>query len=1377
MVRRASVTINIIVVVASIILSLTLFSCPSLNAIDISTYRFHKMPETSYYGGIHSISKDRVGRIWFSGYDAVYMFNGDSFIPVTDKIAALSPKAFWHFGHIVCDHSGRLYIATNQGLVKFDYKTESFSMVEHGNIGTIRLAEDGSIWLIKNNRVVAASVADSAKSKEYGTPPDVDIASLAMFCTRGNVYVTTKGRVYRLDPQTGEYSLLTELEGDGIVVTDVLDCADHIYILTRYNGLFACSSSGKVFKVYERPDGKTLAGAKELFLDSTGVIWAATQSGLLMIDPSEGSSNLLVSDLINPYSLPNNSVWSIFADPDGGVWIGTYGGKLAYVTLDDNDMTCYKASPGGLSHRIVSCFEEDEKGNLWIGTEGGGLNYWDRSTNRFTVFSAENGSGLRSDMVKYLSYKKSSGDLFVSCFSGGIKLLKSGSNKFIDVGVASLVDGQPLAIYGFEEEKGQGLWLSDPDSDLKFMNRKTGSVEIIRPKGKAEAEVRLRVETFFHDEYGELWLVTHSGVYVLDPVTREISEHYFIEDEDYVLNQLCCYCKASNGDIWFGSRGGGVVILKNDRKYAALSDKYGNNLFGKTVFGIVEDLATHDMWISTNGGLYVYNSSEDKLEKSRLDSNDNCGAYYVRSCFRTSKGEILFGGTDGFMIFTPSKIRTNSQKPKVYFTDLKIGNNSVSQAEDNSPLASSLQTMSEDEEVIRLKHSQSNFEIFFAPDNYFHAANNEYSYRMIGLTNEWTALPEGQRSVRFFNLPAGKYRFEIKAANNDGVWSDKVSSLQFKVKPSLFMSPLAMILYLLLLAGALFFIFRYFANKAEYERNMEMEKMKEKNMDELNQARIRFFTNISHDLKTPLSLIVDPLKRLGASLTPDNPAQTYVGLIDRNVKRLRHMISQLLQFREIESSKLTFNPQPDDLIKFLHSLLDLFEPYASRKGIETDFFSEYDSFNSSFDHEMTETIFTNLFSNAVKYTGQNGYVGVRINESSDADRKFLEQKLGEKGEVLSLSSSDKLLTITVVNTCEGIPEEQQKKIFERFSRGTRKSTDFETSSGLGLSIVSELLDNMKGCISLKSEDNKVSFIVTMPFATDDRPAVENAVKNSYDYTVDELDNMFSEEAYEERSESHARKHYDILIIEDDAELRRYMHDSLSESYNVYEAANGTEGIEVAKRVCPKIIVTDLSLPGSDGFEICRSMRTDIKTSHIPIIMLSGLGNDDNNRVKALESGANVFLDKPVDLDYLKGQIENLIRTQKEMMELYSKRYIAEPKDVAISSIDEKILRRAMDCIEKNMDNEDYNVDSFASDMAMGRTQLYQKIKDITGMSIKEFILSIRLKRAAQLLRDSDMTVSEISTMTGFANPKYFSICFKRHFDVSPTDFKKAESKN
>ena len=1318
-----------------LLLSITMEAAPSL--------RFHTMPGGSYYGGIHSIAKDSTGRIWFSGYDAVYSFDGDRFIPKTELVSRQEPALVWNFGFLTTDRRGRLYLATNHGLQRYNCAKGIFECIAQGNIGNIESTGDGTVWFICDGNL--CSVEDGLNPSGQPTYPpgsresvlwslpkemDKDPRKLSLNCSGEHVWTASAGDLYRRE-KNGGYTHFRDFGSSAVV--DVLESRDTVFVLTLSEGLYVCSQKGDILSRYTLPILNDRAStAKQLYRDpADGTVWVATQYGLMLVNPTTQKVEILRPSPTHPYAIPNTSVWSFFPDTDGRVWIGTYGGKLALAVKGDSDVDLYlKASSGGLGHPIVSCFTEDREGRIWIGTEGGGITVWDRKDDSFSYFSQQDGSGLASNLVKKLSMDED-GRIWVSFFNSGLQVFDGRKGRWQDLPLTRGPKDSPLSVYDFVPDGKGGLWMSDPDTDLMHASLSSGKVKIVR------GEKRRQVESVFFDNKGRLWIVTHIGAFNLDTDTGDVLRTLLIPEAPYAVNCLSCALVTTGGDILFGTKGAGVNILSTDGSYKNLP------MDGCIVFSMVEDSSTGRVWMGTDRGLYVMDKGV--ATPSSLNTPSHCGPFYPRACFRTREGELLFGGTDGFILFRPRDLIPDTYKPKVFFTDLRI--NDVSAPND---------VLCAQTKPLKLKHTQSNVEIAFSSDSYLRSWNNRYICRLRGLSDEWITLPTGQKGINYYNLAPGSYVFQVKASNSDGLAGDSVSELAWEIKPSPFRTWYAYLLYVLLILGIAFLVWRFFTNRKIYEHNLQLEKEREKNMQELTRARINFFTNISHDLKTPLSLVVDPLTKLKEHLSEDSPANKYASLIEKNVGRIQRMIGQLLTFREIESDRITLDRHPGDLVSFLESIFSLFEPYADRKGIEMLFHSQFESYTASFDHEVVEKIFTNLFSNAVKYTTVPGSISVNIKQAEPSDVPDPEKK--------------DWLSITVSNTGSEIPSDKRAQMFEAFNHDSSANTGFESSSGLGLAIVKELVNQAGGAVKVESGNAQVVFTVTICLPRTQQKGDDMSA--SYNIVVSEVDSLIEELNVKEKSGKRARKSTSVLVIDDDSELRSYLEDHLSGRYNVYTASDGNEGIEKADRVNPQVVITDLMMEKADGFAVCRTLRNSLGSSHIPIIVLSG---DAHNKVKALESGANVFIEKPFDMDFLMSQIEGLLRMQAEMRDYYSKKFVAEPSKLVISSMDEALLSRAMEHIERNMDNNEYDVDEFVFDMAMGRTILYRKIKDITGMSIKEFILDIRLKRAAQLLKESDLTVAEISDRTGFANPKYFSVCFKRRFDISPTDFKKQEN--
>ncbi|MGJ1409839.1 response regulator [Sphingobacterium thalpophilum] len=1327
-------------------------------AIDVSRYRFHLMPETSYYGGIQSIAKDSLGRIWYTGPDALFMYDGNSFYQLNDIISAIKPKHKWGYGSLIRDRKGNLFLASGYGLLKFDYERFSFDVAVPGKIRSFCLNSDGKLYMLSDDRVLSYDPLNG-HSESFSLPENKSFHTI--LSAKGHVFLTQGAIVHRVEMTRKRVEHFADFGSAANQVNDIVEYRGLLYFLTQRGGIHVTDLTGTLkqkIPVIVAQNQSVLS--KKLYLDPTGVIWVATQAGLFLYSPDQGSSSSLQMNLNDAFSLPNNSIWTIYADPDQGAWIGTYGGKIAYCSLYDARVRYFNPSPGGLNHPIVSSFQEDHLGNIWIGTEGGNLNYWNRKNDQFSRPLRSQSSSSNANMIKRLKFDAKGRRLFISAYNGGIGTYDLDNNRFGSFNFLSPESQQPLTVYDFVNDSRGTWWMTDPDKPFIYRKQPQGSIEMVNVIGANGKKLNLEVEALYLNEQEQLCLISHQGFFMVDTRSLKVLKRYMVKDTAYSANYLCSYVVTSGGDVWLGTLGKGVNVLKKDGTYTNYSA--ANGFPAKMVFGILEDNSTKNVWLSTSEGLFYFDRKQNKFEKARFYQENNIGSFYIHSAYKTSKGEMLFGGTNGFLLFDPAYLNKNLQRPKVFFTAFLVNNKLVTPRDQPSVLPKDIGSLSNQKEQIRLSSSQSNVEIRFSANSYLSADKNQFAYRMLGLGDEWQISHANQKSVQFLNLPGGDYTFEIKASNNDGLWGDQISRLYIHVDPPFFLSWWAYCFYVALALALLFFITRYYTNKKVFKERLALESLKEQNMRELNQARTDFFTNISHDLKTPLTLVLQPLKQLKETVVNNDAAVGYMDLIEKNVSRIQRMISQLLRFREIESQKITLNPQAGDFINFVRDIFGLFELYANKKGIETNLAAHKDSLYVAFDYDIIEKILTNLFSNALKYTPDNGYVGVRIYSATEEEKlRFSSPDLQET----------EYISVEVLNTGDGFSEAQIATLFTSFNRLSSQRPTFEESSGLGLAIVKELVDVLGGKIWMVNKADKISFTISLPLKK--QAGSGDMQSNVYDYTVSEIDDIIMQDTAEpEKGFMNIKKTDNILLIEDDPQLRAYLEQRLAEKYNVYTASDGKEGLTKAEKIYPQLIITDLIMPNRNGLDVCRSLRQNFKTSHIPIIMISGTGDDNQNKIKALEYGANVFIDKPFNVDYLLQQTETILRTQQELKVKYSKHYQVDPSNVTVTSMDEELLNKAIKVIEENIDNANYSVEDFVSDMNVGRTILYQKIHDIVGMSIKEFILNMRLKRSAYLLEKSDLTVAEVAYQTGFNNAKYFSVCFKKQFEMSPSEFKK-----
>ncbi|MDR1371103.1 MAG: response regulator [Dysgonamonadaceae bacterium] len=1359
-----------------LILTLLFFFAGKGFCIDLSSYRFHTIPATPYYHGIYSIVKDSIGRIWYNGSTIIFMYDGVSFKQMDDRITSKSPDFSWQFGDLVMDNKKNLFVSTNNGLFQLDYDSLKFNQICTGNILVVSQGESGIIWFHRNRKIESFSTDKNYIPESYDLPEKASPSYLTEI--RGDIYFGTyPGEIYKLNKKKKTFDLLFHIsEG---YVRHIIEYNGDFIVLTQNHGLYFLDQQGNIKKHYPlKFNMNESINSKKLYVDSFGVLWVGTQLGIQLIDLRTGEQDLLHSNLNDPLSLPHNSIWSISPDPDGGIWVGTFGGKLSFVNFNDNRVNYRTATKGGLNNSVVSCFEEDKDGNIWIGTEGGGLNFWDRKKDEFTYYIHQSKNSVNFNLIKVLHYDESHENLRIASYNGGINIYNTKTKTFHDLKIHTPgSDSRYLNVYDFLLQGDSGIWTSEPERGLYYVSLKTNKTrQITLSDTTGQLQTNPQIVKLMRASEDQLYLFTRMGLYLFDTRKELITEHFLIRNSQYASNIINCCCMTSSSDLWIGTRGGGVNLFSKDGTYRNFNKDSGFD--ANTVFSILEDKSTQYIWMATDNGLICYDSFQNQFRKIDIVHSSIYGSFYPQSCFQTSSGDMLFGGTNGFVIFNPSKMRINKQLPKVFLSKFLIDNREVVPGGEKSPLPKDISVLTstgkiQDKSQFKLSHKQTNIGFQFASNSYLENNKNQYACRLSGISDEWQVLPIGQSYIQYSNLPPGSYTFEVKAANNDGVWGEKSTGLCFVVKPAPWFSLVAYLFYFFIFLSIMYLIWKYFSNRKEFSYKIKLERIEKEKINEITQMRINFFTNISHDLKTPLTLIIDPLKRLEKTISPEHQGNSYIELIEQNVRRIQRMINQLLEFRRIESKKINLEFQTGDIIEYTSELFRLFIPYARDKHM----FTEIDTFTShlkvQLDPDLIEKIFSNLFSNAVKYSPEGESIIFKISTATEEEKAILTQDKSHTSNFL-------YLTFDVINTGTTINPKQVENLFESFQQLSAKKTTIQRSTGLGLSIAKELIQALNGIIQPIIRPDEVIFRVILPFTlvvnTGETKIIQEATDTEvpdYQYTLSELKALQEYPSALRKEGKRNNEQHKLVVIEDDETLKNYIVKELSEIFTVYSAKDGQEGINLVKKINPQVIISDLMMPGLDGFEVCKQLKNNLKTSHIPIIMLSAIANQDK-RLSSLKEGADVFIEKPFDLDFLIQQIKNLIESRENLKKIYSQKYIVEPSQVVVTSVDEIFFKKAVSFVEKNIQNPDYDVENFVSDMATSRTLLYRKINEATGMSIKEFILDMRMKRAAQLLRDSHYNVSEISVMVGFNDSKYFSTSFKKHYGMPPSEFKNSE---
>ncbi|MCC6460773.1 MAG: response regulator [Saprospiraceae bacterium] len=1088
--------------------------------------------------------------------------------------------------------------------------------------------------------------------------------------------------------------------------------------------------------------------------DDAGLIWVATDhGGITLLDKPARQARYLVHDPDNDNSISQNSTIALYKSADGAMWVGTHkkGFNLFHPSIFQFPLYRHQPSdPNSLPVDDINDFAEDQHGNLWIGTNGGGLVYFDRKNNRFTRYRHQpgNAASLSNDVIVCLFIDHEQ-QLWIGTYFGGLnrfdgKTFTHFTHQPNDPN--SLSDDRVWEIF---EDAQQHLWVGTLRGGLNLFDRKQQHFRRYRSQDANSIRAEY-ISTLAEDREGNLWIGTDRGVDVLEWRSGNFM-HYETASHGLSNNLVTSILEDGSGHIWVATMHGLNLFDRKQQRFQSFGKAEG--LPDDAVVSLVED-DQYGLWMGTPNGLanlqvtaWAGERVKDFVVRSYNELDGMQGRQFNEdAACKTRSGELVFGGANGFNIIHPPRIDPDPGNVKVLLTDFQIFNRSVRPQErldGNMVLEKSIT----ETQHITLEHSQNVFSIEFTALNFFHPAKKNYLYTLEGFNKEWFSADNNSRKVTYTNLDPGKYVFRVRALNEGGQWIEG-ARLEIRVLPPFWRSTTAWCLYVLLVAGALVLARWLILDRERMRFHHEQERREAQRTHELDLLKIKFLTNISHEFRTPLSLILTPLERmLGAAKGTET--EDRLNLVYRNAKRLLHLVNQLLDFKKLEVEETVFMPEQGDIVPFVREISESFAELSDKKHIHFSFRSEIDTLQMVFDPDKLSRVMLNLLSNAFKFTPENGSVSVLL------------QRLPAASVV-----EPELLEIRVSDSGVGIPAAAQPRIFDRFFQHQVPESMVNQGSGIGLSITREFIRLHEGSIQVQSEEGKGStFIVRLPV----RLARASAALEEPVAALP-LSDIPPGEAAQTPAPGGTAAKPKVLVVEDNEDLRAYLRDAFSAQYEVLEAANGKAGWSLVLEQMPDLVVSDVVMPGIDGMELCHLIKHDDRTAQIPVILLTARSAEEE-KLQGYETGADAYVTKPFRLDLLTVRVQNLIR-QKDQREAARHFVSVQPQEIAITSLDEQLVARAVGIVEQNISNAEFSVEELSHALAMSRMYLYKKLLAITGKTPIEFIRVIRLKRAAQLLEKSQLTVAEVAYKVGFNNPKYFSRYFRDEYGLLPAAYQK-----
>lgn len=1348
-------------------LTIVLLFWVSIFWINAQDYKFRTLSPDGgfYYDGVLSIEQDNNGFIWVVMENELYRFDGYQYKRYGNLFREIDPSARWIFMNIAIGQD-LILVNTNNGLYKYNIISDSFERI-YDNVSVIKFDKKNNLWIRNDGTWHILNIQDGTIETPLYDGSPISYMGPA-FCTyNDDLYLfTNHSRIYRFNYNKREFNLCFKTPEEHGNILAAKAYKGKLWMYVQKYGLYKIDlSTFNLEGQFDFYNGDNNASVRAFYLDKYGDIWFGTMNGIHILNPESKEWKHFSHSKVDPFSLPNNSIWTIGEDKQQNVWIGTYSGKIAYVNLEEKDVfETYKPEETQLNHTPISAFAEDSK-YIWVGTEGGGINRINKTTQEFTYFTSNSTSHrIEFDNIKSIIVDKDE-NLWIAMYTGGLDYYNTKTNQrtnFKPDGTENSLITNSIRKIILEPDSGLWIVYQYAIPIISYFSFEKKSFTHLEIDKEAES---LYLFDMIRTGDNQLWLINNEKLYKVDTNTYTVEA---IESDASTFMNFQTLCSDHSGNIWIGTIGNGFIKYDpNTATYTSFTDVLNYNI--NSIYSICND-DEGNLWMGTDNGLIRYNIAQNSFSKYDKKDGVQGQVYYPLASMKGANGELYFGGTNGFTIVDPKNISYNSYKPKVIISDFFI---------DHKP--SKINISAKDSSFIYdeliLKYDQQNFGFKFSSDNYLIPEKNHYKYRLKGYDDRWIEVDASNRTALYSKVPAGTYYFEVLAANNDGIWSDTPAVIKIVRKPAPWFSWWAYILYFLVSIAIIYFILRYYIDKKKLKNQLYIENLEKEKKEQIHQAQLRFFTNISHDFRTPLSLILAALERL----RQEGLKEYYYKILNNNSQRLLNLINELMDFRTVENGKMKLGVEPTDINLHIEELASDFSDYAKQQNITFNILKDKQlPLDIYVDKHIVEKIVMNLLNNAFKYTTEGGSIEIKTYLDPDAFTSRFETSYTIKGETVT----EEYFSIVVSDTGVGISKESIASVFERFYKVNTVNTDSHLGTGIGLALVKSLVLLHKGSITIYSERDKgTDMVVNLPLDKNiynDNEILQNedfikiTQENKKEAQQDAINTEYPKEILEKKILLRDKKR--ILLAEDNDDLRDLVAKTLSEEYEVVEAANGMIASKLIQEMDIDLVISDIMMPFKDGVQLCHETKNDMSTSHIPFILLTAKTSLES-KIEGADSGADIYLEKPIDLNLLKISIYNIFKHQQHLKEYYAKNYFVDSAELSSNEHDNKFLKKFIEIVEANIDQPEMDVNYIAKQLSMSRSKLYTKIKTLTDKSIVEFLLGYRMRKAARLIIEEDMTMSEVMTHVGLESQSYFTNAFKKEFGETPTSFASKHKKN
>lgn len=1363
-----------------------LWSLSSASHAQIGDWKNELLPLNVYnikngltHNDVTAILKESKGYLWIATYDGVNIFDGYEFRHIRSTLDD-KPLISNRVRSLCEDYTGNILIGTDNGLTVYDDTKQRFRTVYSNSflrkdregpiITRIFASEDKhEIFCLTENEGILIFDNDYNFKRAIGSTQNVQSGSVF------NDMLSLGGDHFLCATSSGLYYYHYKNNTLNKVIPDIENASDlqfgkkegMIYVATRA-GLIRIiydSNQFRFFKQDQRFFPEEMIN--EISIDEFNNYWLGTvNNGLIrtsFLDTIPGPTEAVKEK----YSMNNNPLWisSVFCDAQGHTWVGTL--HLGFIKFSTRNIPFQQVDanypgPYGMNTNNVLWVAAHDSTHLFIKANLDKISYFDMESGAFEYFKALDDPFINAQTTAM--YSDSNGTVWAGTRNNGVYRLKKNGDRFRKLQVDDVKGFDENLFRAIDEDHRHRLWLACKD-DVYCLQQDSNGVSIVFSLNSHKAFIHRKitnVRALYFDEYKKsIWLGTqNNGLYELR--IGEYSElydtpvrHYYAEpgkEDALQSNFITSFLRTSQNEMWLGTESGGFCKMEemNDSvRFVSYGESEG--LLSNVVKAIEED-SDGNLWISTNVGLTQFNPVTEEF--FLFNSEDG----YRNSFFETTSahmgdGILVFGGVYGLCIVNPAKIITSEQPPPFNIARFGLFNKLVKPGDtinNNVLLDKPLDRL----DALTLKHDQNVFSIELVSLHYSDPAVYKIRYRLYPVQKDWLITESGNKTVSFSGLSPGKYVLEAQNANKFGEWSQEMRSLAIIIRPPLYRSTAALIIYIILMIVSVFVIIRITRKFLRLEHNLELEQMEKRKIEEINNSKLRFFTNISHELKTPLTLISGPVEALREKLKGKHASLTsQIEMISRQSNNLKLLLDQVIDFQKAES--LGINPMFKELNinALIARIAEEFHYLAQNERKKLICHLPEKTLLITADENLLEKIIYNIIINAFKYTDEGDSIEVSV------------EAIGAN------------IIISVKDTGIGIKEEEQDKIFDRFYRVKNTEKAVQTGSGIGLTFARRLVELHGGTIQVKSTYGKGSeFIVTFP-------RLQKLVDNNGDFSDEILmdPGLPTSYALEENSldlnigRDKVFKDLKVCLVEDHHEIRNYLSGIFSHHFMVKSFENGKACLDSLEEELPDLIVSDVMMPEMNGNELCKYIKETDATSHIPVILLTALSSIEN-RLEGLEVRADEYVSKPFHLKYLLLKCYNLLERKEKERENFQEQFIRGKKTRPNNSKDAEFVEKLYKIMEENLDNSEFQIDDFSKEFTMNRTQFFKKTKSVTSLTPYELLKNYRLNQAASMLGSTEYTVSEVFFLTGFKSRTHFTKLFTELFGMSPGKYIKQSKK-